>query len=395
MDILILAICSLSFLWWLELAVEWWVAGRLGENLSDLPPGQVSERSGGVTLSVIIPARDEGAALPEALASVMAALPPGGEAILVDDRSSDDTGLIASGIARSDHRLKVLRIRDVPEDWLGKNHALQKGFEEASGTFLLFTDADVVFQPGCLARALALCERDGLDHLVATPRVITVGFWERVFVPFFSILLVSRYRIWRASVPGSPFYAGIGAFNMVRRGAYERAGTHAALKNEVVDDLMLGKLMKKTGGRQGVVSAERCVSVRWHEGITGLVTGLEKNAYAAFEFKPVRTLFGCLGLLAVTWIPFFASLLYRPGLRGLLGISAIGGYGVWLSFAALYGLAARGTGASWLYFVTFPAGSFLMVWAIVRSAVLYHLRGGVKWRGTIYKGPRSKVQGPK
>jgi hypothetical protein len=388
-DHVVLIVCVGALLWWLELAVEWWYAGRLGEDLSDLsadqPPGHPSEAPIGVTLSVIIPARDEAAALPEALASVLAALPDDGEVVLVDDRSSDDTGSIAHNLARTDPRLKVLQISELPDGWLGKNHALQKGYKRSSGDYLLFTDADVVFEPGCLARALALCERDGLDHLVATPRVITVGFWERVFVPFFSILLVSRYRIWRASIPGSSFYAGIGAFNMVRRTAYERAGSHEALKNEVIDDLMLGKRMKEAGGRQGVVSAEKCVSVRWHEGVSGLVSGLEKNAYAAFEFNPVRAVSGCLGLLAITWVPALASLLYRPQWTGSLALAGACGLGVWASFAALYSLVSKGTGASWVYFVTYPLGAFFMVWAIVRSAVLYHIRGGVKWRGTVYR----------
>jgi glycosyltransferase involved in cell wall biosynthesis len=378
-------VCAIAFLWWLELAVEWWYAARSGEELSEISAFLPDDASGSFSLSVIIPARDEARALPEALASVLAALPEDGEAIFVDDRSSDETLQIAQRLAETDPRLKVLQVTELPEGWLGKNHALQRGYEESRGDFLLFTDADIVFQPGCLSRALALCGRDGLDHLVATPRVITERFWERVFVPFFSILLVSRYRIWRATVPGSSFYAGIGAFNLVRRSAYEKAGTHMALKLEVVDDLMLGKLMKEADGKQGVVSGERCVSVRWHEGVTGLVAGLEKNAYAAFEFKPLFAIFGCMGLLAITWVPVLASLLYLPGQGSLSGVSAVCGYGVWMSFALLYGLAGRGAGATWFYFLTFPLGAFFMVWAIVRSAMLYHVRGGVMWRGTIYK----------
>ena len=379
----------MALLWWLELALEWWYASRLGEDLLDVFPGVISGElpgpGGEVVLSVIIPARNESEALPQALPSVLAALPEHSEVILVDDRSTDDTSRIAKELAASDPRLTVLNVTDLPEGWLGKSHCLQKGYEQSKGDYLLFTDADVIFQPGCLAGALAICERDSLDHLVATPRVITEGFWERVFIPFFSILLVSRYRLWRAAVPGSSFYAGIGAFNLVRRSAYERAGTHAALKMDVVDDLMLGKLMKVDGGRQGVVSGEQCVSVRWHEGVTGLVGGLEKNAYAAFEYKPFSAVVGCLGLLAITWVPVLTSFIYSPWQGGLARFSALCSYGVWVSFALLYHLASRGTGAKWLYFATYPIGAFFMVWAIVRSALLYHVRGGVMWRGTVYR----------
>lgn len=386
-----LAVCFVALLWWLELALEWWYASRAGEDLSDM----CASPAGTPLLSVIIPARNEAAALPVALASVMAALPEGGEVLLVDDRSTDETGKLARDLARSDPRLKVIQVSELPDGWLGKNHALQKGYEFSAGEYLLFTDADVVFQPGCLSGALELCQRDGLDHLVATPRMITDGFWERVFVTFFAILLVSRFRIWRAPLPGSSFYAGIGAFNLVRRSAYEKAGTHEALRAEVVDDLMLGKLMKETGGKQGVVSGERCVKVRWHEGVPGLIRGLEKNAYAGLDFKPAKALFGCLGILAITWVPVLASILYRPGADSIMALSAMCSYGVLVSFAMLYKLAGRGVGASWLYFLTFPLGAFFLVWAIVRSALLYYLRGGVMWRGTTYSNLKTRNQDPK
>ncbi|UCG39081.1 MAG: hypothetical protein JSV00_02255, partial [bacterium] len=237
----------------------------------------------------------------------------------------------------------------------------------------------------CLARAVALCEGEGVDHLVATPLLITRGFWERLFVPFFSIALVSRFRIWRASRPRSRFYAGIGAFTLVRRSLYETAGTHGAIRGEAVDDLLLGRLVKRAGGRQKLVAGEGCLRVRWNVGLSGLLGGLEKNAYAGFGFNPYLTVAGCLGLLCLTLLPAAAPLrlLWAPG--GPAWWAGMAGACVWGSFALLYRLAARGTQTGTLYFLTFPLGALLLCWAIARSALMYHLRGGIRWRGTVYR----------
>jgi hypothetical protein len=260
------------------------------------------------------------------------------------------------------------------------------GYRASRGEYLLFTDADVFFAPACLEKAVILCEREGVDHLVATPGLLTEGFWERVFVPFFLIVLESRFRIWRASNPRSRFYAGIGAFNLIRRTAYERAGTHEALKGEAVDDLLLGRLVKRSGGRPKVVSGEGCLTVRWNIGLGGLVEGLEKNAFAGFDYSLLRAAAGCMILLTATLLPGFMPFIGIMADGGRVADwAAVAGFGVCGVFAFLYHFTSRLTGASWLYFITFPVGAILMVWTIVRSAVLYHVRGGIKWRGTTYK----------
>jgi len=380
-DIFIIITCVISFLWWSELALEWWLAARSGLDLADVP--ELPNRG---RLSVIVPARNEEKNIEQALTSLLEALPGGGEVIVVNDRSTDETGPIAHRLARSDTRLRVLDVTELPHGWLGKTHAMQQGYHVSTGDFILFTDGDVIFQPGCLARAVGLCEKERIDHLVATPLMITRGFWERAFVSFFSIMLVSRFRLWRASHADSRFFAGIGAFNLVTRAAYEKAGTHQAIKAEVVDDLLLGRLVKRSGGKQRVVSGERSIQVRWNEGLRGLINGLEKNAFAGFDYSPLLTVAGCLGMLLITVVPGLSPLLFlvRNG-PGVLTWAAWAGTGVWLSFFLLYRLSLRGQRASWAYVLTFPTAVFLLAWAILRSMALYYRRGGVKWRGTVYK----------
>jgi glycosyltransferase involved in cell wall biosynthesis len=86
--------------------------------------------------------------------------------IAVDDRSVDATGAILQGAARNNPRMKFLRVDSLPPGWLGKPHALQRAYREiATGEWLVFTDADVHFQPDLLRRALALAAKQfGASH---------------------------------------------------------------------------------------------------------------------------------------------------------------------------------------------------------------------------------------
>ena len=218
--------------WWV--ALEWSAGYRKMEDLADQPLTSFEDLP---SLSIVVPARNESAAIEQSLASILKDAPPGSDVVLIDDRSGDGTREIVHRMAREDSRLKVLTVDQLPQGWLGKNHALQKGADESEGDWILFTDADVHFEPGCLARALDYARKSEIDHLVVAPRMKTHGFWERVFVSFFVVALLTWLRAWRVNQRGGRGFFGIGAFNMVRRPAYERAGQHAALKDEVIDDL--------------------------------------------------------------------------------------------------------------------------------------------------------------
>ena len=156
-------------------------------------------------------------------------------------------------------------MESLPAGWLGKPHALQKGYERSTGEWLIFTDADVHFAPDLLRRSVALAEQQQWDHmpLFGTAKMFTIG--ERIAMTFFALCFLLNVRPWHVSNPRSRFYAGIGAFQLIRRSAYEAIGTHRRLAMEVVDDMKLGKLVKDggvpvwrgEGGRRGERSLAR------------------------------------------------------------------------------------------------------------------------------------------
>ena len=236
-------------------------------------------------VSILFSALDEAEKLPAALASFLAQDYPDYEVIAVDDRSEDATGSILDTAARDTRRLKVVHVTSLPAGWLGKPHGLQQAFEHSNGEWLVFTDADVRFEPEVLRSTIALAEERHWDHLtlLCHAEMFTPG--EKIAMTFFAMSLMLSLRPWRASDSRSSAYVGIGAFQLIRRSAYEKMGTHRRLAMEVVDDVKLGKLVKAAGLRSGVATAGRAVSVHWHSGLGNIIRGTTKNFYATTGFR--------------------------------------------------------------------------------------------------------------
>src|SRR5579864_8043470 len=245
-------------------------------------------------ISVLFAARDEEEKLPGALATVVAVDYPNLEIVAVDDRSTDATARILDEFAANHPQLRVVHVRELPAGWLGKPHALQKAYEASSGEWLVFTDADVKFRPDALRRVAALARAKGLDHLALLGDVERSGFWDTVLITFFGMGFQLAADLHAVSNPNSRAYVGVGAFQMLKRSAYEACGTHRRLAMEVIDDMKLGKLVKQSGFRSGVAKAWQEVRVRWHAGVGNIIRGTTKNFFASSGYN-----LGLVGVLLV------------------------------------------------------------------------------------------------
>ncbi len=328
-------------------------------------------------VSILFAGRDEAEKMPGAIATMLALDYPRYEVIAVDDRSVDATGAILAAGAKKDARLKPARVDSLPAGWLGKPHALEKAYERSSGEWLVFTDADVHFKPDVLRRVIALADGMKWDHLtlLAAPKLYTFG--EKVAMMFFSTCFLIGTRPWRANDPKSRGYSGIGAFQLVRRSAYEKAGTHRRLAMEVIDDLKLGKIVKEAGFRSGVARGEDAVSVHWHAGLANIVRGTTKNFFAATGFRLPVLASQVLGTLAMFVLPV-AALAFLDGWALVFAATSS-------IFALIIATgAARAIGASPFYGLTYPIGAVIICWMLLRSTAVTLWQGGVTWRGTFY-----------
>jgi GT2 family glycosyltransferase len=328
-------------------------------------------------VSILFSALDEAEKLPAALATFLAQDYPDYEVVAVDDRSEDATGSILDAAARENSRLKVVHVTSLPAGWLGKPHGLQQAFEHSTGEWLVLTDADVRFKPDVLRTTVALAEEKHWDHLtlLCHAEMFTPG--EKIAMTFFAMSFMLGLRPWRASDPRSRAYVGVGAFQLLRRSAYEKMGTHRRLAMEVVDDVKVGKLVKEAGLRSGVARAGRAVTVHWHSGLGNIVRGTTKNFYATTGFR----LWVAVGQVAGNLLMFLMPWVALPFVHGWA--RAFAAAAIVLPVLAQAG-AALEFEESPLYAVTQPLGALIVCWMIVRSTFVTLRQGGIRWRGTFY-----------
>ena len=329
------------------------------------------------SVSLIFAARDEEEKLPAALATLAALDYPNLEIVAVDDRSEDSTGIILEEYARNHEQIRVVNVKELPAGWLGKTHALQKAYEASTGEWLLFTDADVRFAPDVLRRAVSLAQERALDHLTLFGDVEMHGFWETTLLTFFGMAFHLATDPYRVNNTNSWAYVGVGAFQLLRRSAYEAIGTHRRLAMEVVDDMKLGKMVKQGGFRSSVGLAQQAVSIRWHAGLTNLVRGVTKNFFAALGYNSALVLLAAIAMLSLNVAPFIA--LFAG--HGWIRIFSAVGVAIAISFHVGVNIVMS---ASPLYALTHPIGAVLFCYMLLRSTAVTLWQGGVTWRGTFY-----------
>lgn len=343
------------------------------------------------TLSLISPACDEGEHVGLALRTVLGQDYPELQVVAVDDRSTDDTGALIDGLAAEDSRVTPVHIRELPEGWLGKVHALHVGTGEATGEWLLFADADVRFEPGALRRAVAWAVHRRLDLLTLFPRLESAGLLCDAAYNIVALALAAGGRPWAVPDPDSDAVAGMGAFILVRRSAWEASPGFEWLRLEVADDMALGLLIKTHGGRCAVANGAGLLRLPWYASYADMSAKMQKNWFAIVgHFSAPLLLAKAAVVLGIALAPLGVLL---PWTTDWLRLAALPGP---LLLAAATWLAARWARLplrlAWLPQVGLLAYALMMA----RSAWVGWRVGGVQWRGQLYRSedlaPRQRIR---
>lgn len=347
-------------------------------RLPEFEPERVAPLPNYPRLSVVIPACNEEATLEAAMCSLLAEDYPDLEIVIVDDRSTDRTPQIVDQLAARDARVVPLHITELPEDWLGKLHALHRGTEAATGDWLLFADADVHYVPGALRAAVAFLDRDGLDHLGLIPDIERRGVLHTILTETFGIALVLAVPLHRVNQPDSKHFMGVGAFNLVRRAAFERTEGFEWLRMEIADDMGLGLLLHRHGARSWVGVAPKALELAWYDGAAEMMRGLSKNLFAATaHLSFVRAGLLTAVIFGALLAPIVGALLPAP-LGWPLSVAVV---------AALVVLSVV-TAVKWdanpLAVACLPVGVAMLGFALATSTLEYWRNGGAVWRGTRY-----------
>jgi glycosyltransferase involved in cell wall biosynthesis len=323
---------------------------------------------------VVIAARDEETRIEQTVRRLMAQRGVEAEFLVVDDRSTDRTGEILRQLAQDDARVKLKRVEVLPDGWLGKCHACHVGASAATGDWILFTDADCWLKPDVIARAVQLAEREGADHVVVGPGLDLKSSAARAWHVLFLMSISHWFSGVNRDRPKS--HIGSGAFNLVRAAAYRQCGGYEALRLTVLDDVKLGQLLVRAGKRTRAFLGVDDVECHWGTTVRSMVKLLEKNNFAALDFR-----LGFALALSVAGILMFAIV--------VLGLMAGTAAGLAAALSPLMlilpaSILARRVG--WprpcAVFVPFMLPVFL--YAMVNSTWVTLRQGGVRWRGTFY-----------
>lgn len=376
----------LTVILWSAVLIDTWIGFRRFPKLGAFQHSPLTDPARSRRLSVIVAARDEEASIKQSIESQLTSTWSDVEWILVNDRSSDQTGQIMDELARKDGRIRVVHVRELPEGWLGKNHAMQKGYEAATGSCFLFTDADVMFRAHTIEGAMACKEETDARHITMTPEMTVKTFWTQAFVHFFLFGFSYYKRPWKANDDKSKIALGIGAFNLLDREAYEAIGTHRAIRLRPDDDLMLGMRVKAAGMRQRAIDGTGGLSVEWYPSLKEAVKGLEKNTFAGLHYSWLMVLFALSGVFVSQVLPFLGVLFLSGSGRILYGLAIV----------LMMLIYVRTSFAPWTKalrtFTVFPLSALIFMYTIIRAVVKTLIRGGIEWRGTFYSLKELKKQ---
>ncbi len=363
------------FLFWTMQAVQ--IIPFIRNRRLELLANGKEPSKGWPRVSIIVPARNEEMEIKSCLRSLSNLDYPNLEFILVDDRSTDRTGEIIRQFAQTDSRVRPVFVETLPENWLGKPHAMHRGAEVAQGDYLLFTDGDVLFGPQALKRALHYASECDLGHLCLIPGGISRGLLEKGF----KMLFLFGYLMWvqagKIRSESKNVYAGVGAFNLVKNSAYKNMGGFETLKMEVLDDLILGRRLKQAGEKQDLLIAMDDLSIRWYDGLIATIQGVEKNMFASMGFSLIKML-GTSTIFILLYLFPYAGLFLNPDSSA---------WGFWLTLIVMHGLFAffgRSLHAGWAITLVLPFTVMIELYAIWNSTFQTLRRGGIRWRECFY-----------
>jgi len=327
-------------------------------------------------VSVIMPACNEEANIESAVISQLAQLYDNLEVIVINDRSTDATASVLQKLQKKYRQLIVLHVDSLPQNWMGKAHALQLGAEKARGEYLLFTDGDIIMEKNTIARAVRYMVDERLDHLCLIFKNISSGWLLNSLILDSGAALFQIFRPWLARKKAYNFI-GVGAFNMIKKSAYTAINRHEEIKMHPIDDIMLGKLIKRKGFSQECLMAPDLVAVPWYGNITEMINGLMKNVLAIINYRFYLLIPMVCGMILLNILPLWMAV-FTNGFDQLLWVLII-----CIKIAGFYSGTRVLAISPWCALGTLVT-PYLSLFIVIRAAWCNLKDDGIVWRGTHY-----------
>lgn len=336
------------------------------------------------TVSVLIPARNEAPIIGATLEALLAQQYPHLEILVLDDHSDDSTAEVVAAVARRHPQVRLLCGAELPPGWTGKNWACSQLGAAARGDLLVFTDADVHWQPGALCSLVAAFDELDADLLTIWPTQITQSWGERLTVPLMALAVLAYLPVRLAHDFHHPLAAAANGQCMAfRRPAYVASGGHAAVRSAIVEDVQLARRIKSAGLRLRMADGAGLVQCRMYAGGRAAIDGFTKNILAGHGNR--------LSLLALSTL-FHWSLFLLPWVWLALGQGwSLPGWPGWPLLLVGVGVAVRGltayvTRQRVVDAVLLPVSVVIFTFIAVRAVWWRVHVGGVHWKGRVIHG---------
>ena len=326
-------------------------------------------------VAAIVPARNEEVSIAACITS-LAAQPQIVEIIAVNDQSSDRTAEILHGLAKNISHLRVIDAPAPPAGWVGKNHAVSLGAQQASSPWLLFTDADAVLLEGAIAKAIALATEKDAALISFSPEQELQSWYERVLIPFVYLRLAQRFSFDEVNDTASKAAAANGQFLLIQRETYDAVGGHAAIHGAVLEDVALARRVKSAGFRIWFASGFGIVRVRMYRSFSAMWEGWKKNLFqlmggsTASVFAEFESAF-----------PWMILVILIIGIK--LPVAMFAGVVLLLLRQVSYGMALSRNHFPFKYIIYYLPAIFLYAGALWASHESY-AKGKVTWKGREY-----------
>lgn len=328
------------------------------------------------SVSILIPARNEVAKIDGLVQRILAQTYESFQLCLLDDQSSDGTASAALAAAAMDARFELIHGTPLPVGWLGKNWACHQLTQVATGDILVFTDADVCWQPDALNAILAEMENHAIDALCVWPTQITETWAERLTVPLMALTILAYAPMWLFNQINWP---GTGIANgqclLFWRRAYDAIGGHAAVRDAIVEDVTLAQRVKQSRRRLRNVDGGKFISCRMYHDWRDVLNGFGKNILAGHA-NSLLFLFGSTifhwAVFVVPWIWLLISWRapFLPLLLVLMGL-------------AVRAITAYATDQRLRDALLMPVSVLLMTRIAAQALYWRFWGGGLRWKGRI------------
>lgn len=335
-------------------------------------------------VSVLIPARNEQDNIQQCVLSLNEQDYPHYEIVVLNDHSTDRTGNILSELQSKLPDLKIINGEELPAGWIGKSFACHQLTQSAKGDWLLYTDADTIHNRNSIRTGVETALKRNADLLSVVPHQITKTFSEKLVIPILHFITFSLLPFYFLEKKGyKKFTIAVGQYMLFKKSSLEKIGGYESVKNEMVEDVSMGKLIKKNNMQLIVLNGIEMVSCRMYRNFAQVWEGFSKNIFAGLGFS-----FITMSLIIITYfiffiLPFFWGV-YFWVTQGLSLLSIICLSQIFINYFIRFTLSFKYK-LSFISSILHPLGILTVILITLNSWRLVAFSFGPSWKGRSYK----------